>query len=385
MIVVVYMFFASLGLSVVAVLAATIATERHWQTMWSAAVVVGLVLLFFFAVGVGVNGLERERIAYDSPEFWYANVGMALAYGSYFAMFFLAAAAQLTFPSENRSTLLRIVMLVQHLLLVFGMAWAFARQQTSGGGSPPVLQIPSVFIVILTLHWYLMGTFLIGEVSQLSNRAKRRLPQSSLGRAFFTWFNPGSASGFVFAVANLASGLALNFTAIAVWRASRTSMQGATWGPSVSYMQATAYISLLAFGYAAFYLGLGKFLLGLLRRIATVGMLFCVLIQLLLLAIGSLSPIIIDEMAGNRFQEYSFWHIYSPIHTFSALGRQLMTGSIDAVILFILGSALAMFFLNLRGIARELRQVRAEAPRRVIEEEEALHPKPVVAPINPFE
>jgi hypothetical protein len=63
----------------------------------------------------------------------------------------------------------------------------------------------------------------------------------------------------------------------------------------------------------------------------------------------------------------------------------MLTGSSEAVVFFVLGSALAMFVLNLRGIARELRQVRAAAPRRVIEEEEALHPKPVVAPINPFE
>jgi hypothetical protein len=387
MIVVVYMFFASLGLSVVALLAATIATERHWQTMWSAAVVVGLVLLFFFAVGVGIEGLQRERIAYESAEFWYANVGMALGYGSYFALFFLAAAAQLTFPSENRSTPLRIVMLVQQLLLTFGVAWGIAHERTGSDAFRDVVVfgILSAFLVVLSLHWYFMGLFMNGEMPRLSNRAKRRLPQSFLGRAFLTWFNPGPASGYVFALANLATGMTLMLAFIMVWMASPQGTNPARFVPASNDMWQIVYFCLLAFGYVAFYLGLGRLILTLLRRFAPVGMFGGVMIQLLLLLIGCVAPVLIDEIAGRRHYEYNLWYVYNPPATFAALGRQTLTGEIGAVILFILCSAAAMFLANLRGIADELRQVRTEAPRRVIEEEEALHPKPIAAPISPFE
>jgi hypothetical protein len=392
MILVVYMFFGSLGLSMVALLAATLAQERHWQTLWSAAVVLGLVMLFFFVVGAGTEGITRERIPFESPGFWYANVGMALTYSSYFALFLLAAAARLTFPSENRSTPLRIVMLVQQLLLTFGVAWGIAYQRTISDGfrDMAVFGILSMFVSVLPLHWYFMGLFMIGEMPRLSNRAKRRLPQSFLGRAFFTWFNPGPASGYVFAVTNLASGMMLVLGAIAVWAGSQTSPQVTTpnptrFGSSSNDIWQIVYICLLAFGYVAFYLGLGRLVLGLLRRVAPVGMFLGVLIQVLLLLIGCIAPVLIDELAGNHRYEYSLLYVYNPPATFGAVGRQMLTGGSETAVLIVLCSALAMFLANLRGIAEELRQVRAEAPRRVIEEEEALHPKPVMVPINPFE
>lgn len=382
MILVVYMFFGSLGLSMIALLAATLAQERHWQTLWSAAVVLGLVVLFFFVVGAGTEGITRERIPFESPGFWYLNVGFALTYGSYFVLFFLAAAARLTFPSENRSTPLRIVMLVQQLLLTFGIAWGVAHQR--GELRDIVLvAVLAPYLPILALHWYVMGLFMIGEMPRLSDRAKRRLPQSFLGRAFFTWFNPGPASGYVFALANLASGLALLLVAIAVL--VQTLSTGQRTAFANNDLSRIIYICLLAFGYVAFYLRLGRLVLGLLRRVAPVGMFLGVLIQVLLLLIGCIAPVLIDELAGNHRYEYSLLYVYNPPATFAAVGRQMLAASSETVTLVVLCSALAMFVLNLRGIADELRQVRAEAPRRVIEEEEALHPKPVVVPINPFE
>ncbi len=55
---------------------------------------------------------------------------MLTAYASYFALFYFAAAGQLTFSSDNRSTPLRIVMLVQFLLFTGWMTWGI---WTSGG------------------------------------------------------------------------------------------------------------------------------------------------------------------------------------------------------------------------------------------------------------
>ena len=42
-----------------------------------------------------------------------------------------------------------------------------------------------------------------GESARLSPRTLRSLPQSFLGRALFTWFNPGSGTGYLFAVTNM--------------------------------------------------------------------------------------------------------------------------------------------------------------------------------------
>ena len=47
----------------------------------------------------------------------------------YIALVFLAAAARLGFPSENRSTPLRIVMLLQQLLLTGWVAFAILARR----------------------------------------------------------------------------------------------------------------------------------------------------------------------------------------------------------------------------------------------------------------
>ena len=55
---------------------------------------------------------------------------------------------------------------------------------------------------VAAIYWYVMGTMLTAEHPVMSRRVRRRLPTSVLGRGFFTWFNPGPATGYMFAVAS---------------------------------------------------------------------------------------------------------------------------------------------------------------------------------------
>ena len=50
-----------------------------------------------------------------------------------------------------------------------------------------------------------MGTMLTAERPGISQRVRRRLPQSFFGRMFFSWLNPGPASGYMFVIANITS------------------------------------------------------------------------------------------------------------------------------------------------------------------------------------
>ena len=70
------------------------------------------------------------------------------------------------------------------------------------------------------MYWYVMGTMLTAERPEMSQRVRRRLPQSFLGRMFFTWLNPGPASGYMFVVANAhvrSSSLYLRRSRSAIW------------------------------------------------------------------------------------------------------------------------------------------------------------------------
>ena len=106
-----------------------------------------------------------------------------------------------------------------------------------------------------------------GELPRLSNRAKRRLPRSFLGRVFLTWFNPGPATGYLFAISNLLWRTTIYlFLGAVVFR--EIFPERATQGILRSLVDLTdrAKICLLIFAYVALYLGLGKLLVGMLRR-----------------------------------------------------------------------------------------------------------------------
>ena len=202
--------FGSLGLSVVALLVGTLSTAKHWQVVLSVLAVAGLLYAFGLSC-VGAAGALSGELPFSDPEFWQVCAACLSIAAGYIALLFLAAAAQLAFVSENRSTPLRIVMLLEQLLLVGWMTFAMLRWNDPRGTAPLL-----AFVSVVAVHWYVMGVFMTGESPDLSLRVKRRLPQSFLGRALWTWFNPGPGTGYVFALANCAATFTLTIVGMAV-------------------------------------------------------------------------------------------------------------------------------------------------------------------------
>ena len=69
-------------------------------------------------------------------------------------------------------------------------------------------------VIAAGIHWTLVGALMTGEQGVLSERVKRSLPRSVLGRMAFTWLNPGLGTGYVFTVANLVV-LSVTFVVVA--------------------------------------------------------------------------------------------------------------------------------------------------------------------------
>ena len=86
-----YTVLASLGFSLVAVLLATLAKERHWQVMVSVLIVVGLFNAFLGAIEVCYSILRVNRLPFQSLDFWIGNLQVQTAYWSTFALVYLAA------------------------------------------------------------------------------------------------------------------------------------------------------------------------------------------------------------------------------------------------------------------------------------------------------
>ncbi len=110
-------------------------------------------------------------------------------------MLFAGASVQVSFDADNRSTILRIMMLVQQTLflgwtvaftvyfLEYHFAWGFA--------------------LVYGHYWMIMGWALVGESRDMSQRVKRSLPKSLVARALFSWFLPGPGRGLIFAICNV--------------------------------------------------------------------------------------------------------------------------------------------------------------------------------------
>ncbi len=379
-----YLTAGSIGLSIVALFGAAVSRERYWQMLSSLGLALGLFFLFTGSCGLAFQVLRMQAIQVDDPDFWMANAAGLTAYLSYGALLYLAAAAQLTFPTDNRSTPLRVCMLVQQLLAIGWMGFGVWYAEMDGRSVP--LAMPVINLVIAsTVHWYVMGTFLTGESPQLSRRVMRQLPRSFLGRAFLTWFNPGPGTGYVFAVANLCGVVLLSYSVLAL--VSTDAMMppffGVTW-------EDLARFGIITVGYAAFYLGLGKLLFQAMRRTSPVTMAGALLVQALLLLAGAGIPLVVQWMSDYQDTVYSAAHITNPIWTIRlAVGPMGGGALVDWPIVWgVAGGGLAVFCLNLPSVIQELRNVRVAQPARVAAEEaeERARISPtVVVPRNPWD
>ncbi|MHC4398848.1 MAG: ABC transporter permease [Planctomycetota bacterium] len=359
----IYVIVGSVGLSAIALFAGTIAREKHWQVVLSVFVIVGLLLACWGAAALCYLILFEEPLPFHMEGFWPMHGFLLTAFVTYFALVFYAAVARITFASDNRSTRLRVVMLVQHVCLVGWFTYAVFWEPAS----EPFI----IFLAMILVHWYVMGALMTGESPELSPRVKRGLPQSSLGRAFLTWFNPGPGTGYLFAVCGALGAVAL----VGIVLVAMEVVGGWTY---VRRWALNDSDRLMAFGvllaaYLTAYLGVGLLIMRLLHRVGRASIFLAGLVQVVLLAAGCAVPWVIESMAPRTYgymDDYSLLHATNPFWTLAEIGdsRVLPLETAPLMILVPL-AALMIFLINLPGVAREVRQVRVAKPKRVAEED----------------
>jgi hypothetical protein len=188
-----------------------------------------------------------------------------------------------------------------------------------------------------TIYWFVMGSFMTGEATQHSPRVNRRLPMSSLGRAFLTWFNPGPGTGYVFAVSNA---VAVAMVAVfAVWYAETRDSARPGGAPAASVQIAGI---LLLLGYLTIYLGTSNLLLRLLRKFTQVNLATAVLVNGLLVLAGWGIPAIIDPFSMGM-NSYHLGHVTDPFWTCIAAFDSRSSVSPDELLGIILSMAAAVF------------------------------------------
>ena len=359
---------ASLAFSLVALLFAAAARERHWQALMAVAVIVGLVFAFIGAIPT-MYELLSFNLPFDNREFWLVNLALLTAYASTFVLVFQALAAQLTFEADNRSTGLRVTMVVQQILFAGWMTWIFLVEER---GHPEII---AVFALLSGIYWWTFGSALTGESPELSARVRRGLPQSWLGRVFFAWFQPGPATGYMLLVATLGAMAVFSILAL---QTSAALLTRRTWGPGIGAVQ---LFVMTGYAYVVLYVGIGKLLVDSLRKVARFTIVLPVLLQVMMLSIGCGLPMILEMYKPQTRQfDYSVLQATNVFWTLIEI-MERRGGSDEAMIvsLLVMVAAGVVLAFNFPAVARELRLARLATPTRVLEDEvelEALHAPP---------
>ena len=367
----------SLGLSVFGLLVGAMARARHTQVVISVGLVLGLAGAFAGAVAMALAILEEGSGFLRQSEFWIVTVGLLTIYVTTMGLLHSAAAAQIAFVSENRSTPLRRWMMVQQACLCGALA-AFAYAVDPGGNHHAEMILLAGWFA--AGYWYVMGSLMTSEWPHLSRRVQRSLPQSQLGRTFLSLFNPGPGAGYLFATANLTALTTAGIIAIAMrW----------IWAPAPSTFPSTIAMSslLIAWGYVVAYVGVGRLLINALRRWVYVPMSGGFLVHAIILLTGIGVPTVMQMTSRQlRYGGYSLVHMSNPFWTLLELvNRRGSTVQVEVLILVIPAIALAVLMLNIRSVAAELLHHRIAPPIRVAEEEAALRPAPAPKPASPWE
>ncbi len=322
---------ASLGFSMIALMASTVAKQKAWQSLISLAVF-GSLALMLITIFYITAALLAFPLPLDDPDFSWGLSLFLICVLSYFILAQQITTAQLTFESDNRSTGIRIICSIQFWLL-WGLAFVVAY--FTGGLSTISTDSVVGFVILSAIHWTIVGLFAATERDFLSRRIRRGLPRNRLLRLLIAPFLPGGNRGTLY--------LFLHIVALWILGCGMIGVYGGTsrWVPE--------YVTALCC-YVVIYLGIGAALGRAARnRSSEIRPALVRVSTFLLFAAGIVGPYLpyaFNLMDGD-IQEYSLIFITHPFETLDAIvdGR----GTMGHVVNLLLCAAALAFFVNIRA------------------------------------
>ena len=320
------------------------------------------VLAYNLAMG------EVDELTRSEGEFVF--YGLLLALLTTGMLFLTVAAGLISFEADNRSTLARIMMLVQQTAFLGFCLTIFCFRVFA--------EAPVVFTWIVAHYWLIMGCFMIGERTKLSSRVSRSVPTTVLNRSLFSFFLPGSGRGLIFATLNIwICGIVILLAAMNAdtWfpNTDNTAMGSVlrnSWPAAATGRIVTGVVSVCL--YPTSYLAL-TYLICLSLRFASgqkVGPAISFLVGLIvvLFSVGTSMFCHFNFLPPYETDEYSNFQIFNWYWTTIELTDNRFT-NVDLLVATCFGWVMAFFCLVAYVCASfELLQKKAAIPKRVQEE-----------------
>ncbi len=348
---------AALLLTVIALFFAPLSRTRTGRIVTLLAVM-AIVLAAQWGLGLLVIGMILYGNPLSAEWVFFLVVASLLLSLSLGHLLLTATAAQLTPESENRSTHLRLSMMLL-TTVVIGLA-GFAIQTLEDSAVEILLPLAMALAVL----WTLAGSMMAAESPVMTPRIRRELPRSFLARAMFTWLTPGPVTGLVFACVNI-----VVVAALFVFAIRYVYSQPGVFGSRL----AVSILTGLSIVYSAYLIGFlvaVRCIIGVIRinNHPRVELGLAALIAVAVLT--ALVPYSIGLHSNDyRPYEYSIWQITNWAWTISeVINNRPMVWHISAIVVFVI----IAFFISLLLSPQIVFPRRTATPMRVKRELEAL-------------
>ncbi len=267
-------------------------------------------------------------------------------------------AAQLTPESENRTTHIRVSMMVL-TAVVLGLA-TLAVQTLGQEG----MSVATMLGLGLALLWTLSGSMLAAESPVITPRIRRELPKSFIARSALTWLTPGPVTGLVFATVNI-----IVLTGLLVYALEYVFNQPGTFAPPFL----TTMLTRFCIAYTAYLIGFlvaVRVIVGVIRinnnPRAEIGLAALIAVAVM----TALIPYSIGlHLNDYRPYSYSAWQITNWVWT---LGEILNRRNLNWEVSFIVAVVTVGFFACLLTMPNLVLPRRTAIPLRVKQEMEAI-------------
>ncbi len=350
----------SLALSVIAISVAAFSQTRMQQVFFSIVLLAGQVICAFWTGGVLIAVVSTGGYGLEG---WIAFGVFLLAVVLYGWLILRCGACAIGVSSDNRSTPIRIPLLVIGLVISTLSGFMIA----SYGTAFAMQQMIAVAVNFIFVHWGIAGSIMMGERGTIPARARRSLPSSLLGRVFLTWLNPGAGPGYIFI---LLSFVGSAFTlAIAPWVLLQPNQRNIQFSLLIYLAAMTCYLAL--------YLGLVRLACMFFLRHVLVGRLTMAFALTLVMIVLSVVFTCSVNLAANDYQVLSFdWYCFpnlfwTLLKLFPDNGSNWGTPEEMFAVVGLVLTTLPVVFINILLTAKDVVVLRIETPERVKVERES--------------
>lgn len=190
---------SSLALCCLGLMLAGFARFNWLAILLNLALMAGVVMCYFGWCGFSTGFLEA---AGDSDVFLGTIAVLSLFVGTGYVAF-ECATSLISFPSEDRSSRIRVAISWQIFLFIAAFT-AFMYASAPEGDDVRAEVLVYGYSTCLTHYFCVVGAMMVGEQAGMSQRVRRRLPSGLLGRVLWGVYLPGPGRGYLYALTGIA-------------------------------------------------------------------------------------------------------------------------------------------------------------------------------------